>query len=208
MRPTYVLWILVVAAACGGGPAGDAADAEPPPFEAPPLGTFCYTLGGGETCFLGEGVTTTRSLDAGVVRFHIAGALTLVAGEIPMPTPAEMTVTGQVSPLAPLPSPADQIAIAVPVVARCHRVQLIDPFGSCALRSLDVVCAPDLVGAEGELVVAALADDAIAGQFRGQLGLDVRSCCAASSVCADPMEWIDPVPLAIEGRFHLGFERP
>jgi len=171
------------------------------PIDLPDRGTFCYTLDGGEHCTTG---TAARVLDAGLTWFDIDAALTLAVTNdgTPVPTPTDLRLRGSLVPDASLPALASAGAVVVPVVALCHRVVLIDPFGTCAMRDAEVVCKLDATGDESEVLVQVL-DDRIGGTFRATLELDSLGCCASTPACANPAQQLDPVPTEIRGRFLL-----
>jgi hypothetical protein len=180
---------------------------EPPleDVELPPLGTFCFTLDTVEQCSMD--VTASHTLDAGALSFRIdvKRMLPVTNDGMTVPTTSSLRIDGGIVPDVVLPARAASSLIAVPVIAGCHRVVQIDPFGSCAMRTAELVCKLDALGSEAEVLVHTFDETHVAGTFHGSLQLDKRGCCASTPSCANPMEQIDSVPTEIRGRFSLAF---
>jgi hypothetical protein len=193
--------LIIFLAACTHNidPAVDAGDV---PAEPPVLGTFCYVLGGVESCAPSSAIAT-RTSDQGLAWFDVAATISLA---LDPPRSAALHLRGALDPASVLPRDALHPALVVPAVGTCHHVIQIDPFGSCAMRVQDVACTLDSIGPfETAITVTARTPDSIAATFRGELVVDAGGCCAATASCMNPSALLDPMPAEVHGWFHLPY---
>ena len=207
---TLVVVVLALAAGCAesGGP-GDTGDR---------VGTFCYDVNasGTETCLVDTTLTAMRSSTAGDVWFQVQGEITLAGWDPSMGEEEEVTETvtvfGQVAIGAPLPQPAENIVVSVPLAGECRQTVLISPFGTCDRLTHDAVCRAEAVydSTFATVTIEALSDTEITLTIAGTLEVtNAADCCADDELhCTaidHPAEFTPAGPYTIDGHIRARF---
>ncbi len=191
--------------------AGCAAD--PHALPPPPLGTFCYTVAGVDTCLGASDLAATRSPTDGNIWFGVRAPvlMTIAAkdgGESMLERSAE--IFGQIREGELLPTLARDVVISVPLAGTCRAQHATSPFGGCMPDETQVVCQARSVyeDASAQVLIDLLTSTEIALRFTATVDVTLLSdCCANDAVChaTEPASFSPGGPDPIEGSVHAAF---